>query len=116
MRKRILLLMCLLSSAAFSRAEESVPANSLPAGAICLATMKTDVTNWEAEEVKVPQQEVKISETRLLGHGAGTFLMSFFVDSPRTADNTHWEVVGEFNLQGGTGTCKSVYRRRFEAP
>ncbi len=73
-------------------------------------------TAVESEEQLVNDRKTKVNATdqRLLGHGAGTYLYSIFVDSPKTADNTHYEIVGELNFDDGS--CKVVYSKRFEAP
>ncbi len=80
----------------------------------CLEILSSAVLQSEATKVNVKPDKVKILEQRTLGVGAGTLLYSVFITSPSTADNTHWEIVGELNLEDGS--CKAVYSKRFEAP
>lgn len=108
-KKPLSLLFLLLAGANVFAEERADPAHQA-----CLESCRISAIQLEAKEAKLPPQRIKVSQTRLLGSGAGLFLCSTFVESPNTADNVHWEIVGEFNYK--SGTCKTALSRRFEAP
>jgi hypothetical protein len=80
---------------------------------ICLRSATSWVINSEANQTKTAPEKIKGSEKRSLGSGANLYLMSVFVEGPQTGENTHWEVVGEFNLK--KDSCKILLGRRYWA-
>lgn len=87
---------------------ESVSAND-----ICIKASGAWVRNAEAEHTASKKERIQDLEKRSLGSGAHLYLMSIFVDGPKTGDNTHWEVVGEFELK--SNSCKILLGRRYWA-
>lgn len=80
---------------------------------ICLSSARDWVLKSEAKQTKTKLEKIKDSEKHSLGSGANLYLMSVFVEGPNTGDNTHWEVVGEFNLR--SNSCKILMGRRYWA-
>lgn len=84
-----------------------------PAEVSCREVAVASALKLEAKAAAVSAKKVTTGEVRFLGGGARLFLFSVFVDSSKTADHTHWEIVGE--LASG-GKCRTVLSRRLQAP
>jgi hypothetical protein len=82
-----------------------------PAEISCREAAVASALKLEAKAAAV--KKVSTGEVRFLGGGARLFLFSVFVDSAKTAEHTHWEIVGE--LASG-GKCRTVLSRRLQAP
>jgi hypothetical protein len=80
----------------------------------CDEDMKKAIKDLESKASNVNQEKVTLQDFKLIGAGSNLSLYAAFVNSPSTADNTHWEVVAELNYQ--TGSCKVVASKRMEAP
>ena len=75
----------------------------------CSKEARSSAQNLEAKHSKVQSKEVKVTEQRELGSGGLLSLQTLFVDSPKTGDNTHWEIVTEIK------SCKTLLARRYWA-
>lgn len=82
---------------------------TLNAQAACLNQAKEAATWLESKHSKVAQNKVTIPESKELGGGGLLELHSVFVESPKTGDNTHWELVAEIK------NCKMILSRRYWA-
>lgn len=78
---------------------------------LCLKSAKSWVLNSESKKTKTKIELIKDTENNSLGNGANLFLISIFVTGPKTGDNTHWEVVGEFDY--AKDSCKILVGRRY---
>lgn len=85
----------------------------LSAAEICLKSANAWALKSEAKHTKTKPEQIKITVKKSLGSGASLYLMSVFVEGPKTGDNTHWEIVGEFKLK--TDSCKILLGRRYWA-
>lgn len=79
----------------------------------CMKSATTWALKSEAKKTGVKIEKIKVIENRSLGNGANLYLMSLFVEGPKTGDNTHWEIAGEFELE--TSSCKILVGRRYWA-
>ncbi|MCB0415165.1 MAG: hypothetical protein KDD50_12575 [Bdellovibrionales bacterium] len=77
---------------------------------VCLEASQKWVKKTEAKETKVAMNKIKVSESKILGSGALLVLTHLFVDGPNTGENTHWEVVGEFDYK--RALCKILTGKR----
>jgi hypothetical protein len=104
------LLFSLLVSNIFTLQAKDTP---LSAAEICLKTATAWAVKSEAKHSKSKFDQIKIGEKKSNGSGASLYLMSVFVEGPKTGDNTHWEIVGEYRLK--TDSCKILLGRRYWA-
>lgn len=76
----------------------------------CLKEARAWVINEESKHIQLKPKDIKIAEEKVNGSASLLALLSLFVDSPKTGDNTHWEVVGEYNYKAES--CRIVFGRR----
>ncbi len=80
---------------------------------ICLKSATTWAIKTEAKKTGAKVDQIKTSEAKSLGSGANLYLASVFVDGPKTGENTHWEIVGEFNFN--KHTCEILVGKSYWA-
>ncbi len=80
---------------------------------ICSEAASSWALKSEAKQTKSKAEKIKDIERQALGNGANLYLMSIFVEGPNTGDNTHWEIVGEFNPKNSS--CKVLLGKRYWA-
>lgn len=79
----------------------------------CKKSAKSWILDSESKKTGAKRDLINDSEIKLLGNGANLYLLTMFVTGPKTGDNTHWEVVGEFNYD--SKSCKILLGRRYWA-
>jgi hypothetical protein len=106
---KLAIIFCVFACALSSYAETATS----PAGDVCLKSAKSWVIKSESKKTATKVDQIKNLEIKLQGNGANLYLVTMFVEGPKTGDNTHWEVVGEFNYD--KNICRIILGRRYWA-